>query len=218
MTQLNTPYFLVDEAAFAAKPGNSPAGAAGAQAARFCWHRRPSPCSPAIPSCSSIWPAPPPAACMRPGWARRNSPGRPTCSPPPTGRRSSRRCWATPTTLCSTPPASCSKYALRAKAAGKQVGLRVNPGVLHPGGPRHLRPLRPRLPAGHHPGQFRREHAAPAGRPALPHAVRAELRRLGDYRCTPLRRNSASICPGLQWLNLGGGHHITRPDYDIARG
>ncbi len=22
---------------------------------------------------------------------------------------------------------------------------------------------------------------------------------------------------GLKWLNLGGGHHITRPDYDIER-
>ena len=23
--------------------------------------------------------------------------------------------------------------------------------------------------------------------------------------------------PGLKWLNLGGGHHITRPDYDRER-
>ncbi|MEM9489922.1 MAG: carboxynorspermidine decarboxylase, partial [Myxococcota bacterium] len=23
--------------------------------------------------------------------------------------------------------------------------------------------------------------------------------------------------PGLRWVNFGGGHHITRPDYDVAR-
>ena len=23
--------------------------------------------------------------------------------------------------------------------------------------------------------------------------------------------------PNIEWLNMGGGHHITRPDYDIAR-
>ena len=28
-------------------------------------------------------------------------------------------------------------------------------------------------------------------------------------------RNSVNILKGMKWLNLGGGHHITRPDYDI---
>lgn len=27
--------------------------------------------------------------------------------------------------------------------------------------------------------------------------------------------NFASLIPGRKWLNFGGGHHITRPDYDI---
>ena len=58
---------------------------------------------------------------------------------------------------------------------GEEPGTSCQPGVLHPGGPRHLRPLRSRLPAGHHPGKFRRELAALAGRPALPHALRTEL-------------------------------------------
>ena len=25
------------------------------------------------------------------------------------------------------------------------------------------------------------------------------------------------VLPGMQWLNMGGGHHVTRPDYDIPR-
>ena len=25
------------------------------------------------------------------------------------------------------------------------------------------------------------------------------------------------ILPNMKWLNFGGGHHITRPDYDIRR-
>ena len=24
------------------------------------------------------------------------------------------------------------------------------------------------------------------------------------------------LLPGLKWLNFGGGHHITRPGYDLA--
>ncbi len=30
-------------------------------------------------------------------------------------------------------------------------------------------------------------------------------------------RDFADLIPGLKWLNFGGGHHITRPGYDIER-
>lgn len=36
-------------------------------------------------------------------------------------------------------------------------------------------------------------------------------------RWTPSRHASASFSPGRCWLNFGGGHHITRPGYDIPR-
>ncbi len=28
-------------------------------------------------------------------------------------------------------------------------------------------------------------------------------------------RNFGEFLPGMKWLNLGGGHHITKPDYDV---
>ncbi len=30
-------------------------------------------------------------------------------------------------------------------------------------------------------------------------------------------RDFGDLIPGLKWLNFGGGHHITRPDYDVER-
>ena len=74
-------------------------------------------------------------------------------------------------------PGQLAQFGPAAKAAGKSVGLRVKPPVLHPGGPRHLRPLRPRQPPGHHPGPVGRRCGGPpgaagaAGWPPLPHPL-----------------------------------------------
>jgi len=43
------------------------------------------------------------------------------------------------------------------------------------------------------------------GSDALERAVAAFEHQFGDF------------IPQMQWVNFGGGHHITRPDYDIAR-
>jgi carboxynorspermidine decarboxylase len=32
-----------------------------------------------------------------------------------------------------------------------------------------------------------------------------------------VERDFADILPGMKWVNMGGGHHITRPGYDIDR-
>lgn len=32
-----------------------------------------------------------------------------------------------------------------------------------------------------------------------------------------VERSFGDILPQMKWLNMGGGHHITRNDYDIAR-
>ena len=65
---------------------------------------------------------------MRPGWARRNFPGRSTCSPPPTAPTSSRSCSDTADHFVfNSPSPGATSTPPRARAAGKQVGLRVNP-------------------------------------------------------------------------------------------
>ncbi len=43
------------------------------------------------------------------------------------------------------------------------------------------------------------------GADALEHTLAAVERRFGD------------LIPGLKWVNFGGGHHITRPGYDVDR-
>ena len=80
-------------------------------------------------------------------------------------------------------PAQLAKFGPAAKAAGKSVGLRINPECS----------LRPRQPPWHHPRPVeRRSSGEPraaqfAGWPALPHPVRAGLRCAGHDagRCGP---------------------------------
>lgn len=33
---------------------------------------------------------------------------------------------------------------------------------------------------------------------------------------TAVEEKFGDVLPGMKWLNMGGGHHITRPDYDLA--
>ena len=42
-----------------------------------------------------------------------------------------------------------------------------------------------------------------AGLPALERTLAAFEEKFGEF------------LPGMEWVNFGGGHHITRPDYDV---
>ena len=80
---------------------------------------------------------------------------------------------------------------------------------------RALRPLRavlaPRHAARRDPaGRSRRPE-----RPALPHALRAGPAAAGAHARRSSRRSSATCSKGMKWVNFGGGHHITRPGYQV---
>lgn len=111
-------------------------------------------------------------------------------------------------------PAQVRKYAARARAAGKSVGLRVNPECSTQEGHAIYDPCAPGSRLGTTLDNFD-EALLPLldglhfhtlceqGADALEITLRAFEERFGRY------------LHGMKWINLGGGHHITRADYDI---
>ncbi|WP_116135101.1 carboxynorspermidine decarboxylase [Tropicimonas sp. IMCC34043] len=111
-------------------------------------------------------------------------------------------------------PAQLARFGAKARAAGVSVGLRINPG--------------------HSEGEIPRyDPCAPCSRlgtpvdqldPGIVAAVDGlHMHTLCEQGFAPLARTWAAVedrlapyLPGLKWLNFGGGHHITRPDYDRA--
>ncbi|MBR4617239.1 MAG: carboxynorspermidine decarboxylase, partial [Kiritimatiellae bacterium] len=131
-------------------------------------------------------------------------------------------------------PRQVEKFGEMARAAGVSVGLRVNPEVSVATTPAYD-PCRPGsrlgVPRG---GMGAAETAAPhnAAKTAAPHM---ESRHLGGdlidglhFHCLceqgvdELRKVLAGfeakfgdLLPRMKWVNFGGGHHITRADYDV---
>jgi carboxynorspermidine decarboxylase len=106
------------------------------------------------------------------------------------------------------------KYGLRAKEAGVSVGLRINPECSTQTGPPIYDPC------------------AAYSRLGVTHAqLRPDLMQLVDglHFHTLCEQNADALVttvaaveekygkwlPNMKWLNLGGGHHITRDGYDI---
>ena len=88
--------------------------------------------------------------------------------------------------------------------------------MLHPGRARHLRPLFPGSRLGTTRANFDPE--------LLPLLDGLHFHTLCEQDSDALETTAAAFeegfgefLPGLSWLNLGGGHHITRADYDRKR-
>ncbi|MGM9554268.1 MAG: carboxynorspermidine decarboxylase [Faecousia sp.] len=116
-------------------------------------------------------------------------------------------------------PAQLKRFGARAKQAGKSIGLRINPecstqeghAIYDPCAPgsrlgvtraRWDREMTPELAAlldGLHFHTLCEQDAD-----ALELTLRAVEEKFGD------------ILPRMQWLNMGGGHHITRPGYQLS--
>ena len=117
-------------------------------------------------------------------------------------------------------PRQLKKFGPAAKAAGKSVGLRINPECSTQEGHAIYDPCAP----GSRLGTTRAQWDAAAEKDpallslldglhfhtlceqdadALAATLDAVVARFGD------------LLPQMQWLNFGGGHHITRPDYDL---
>ncbi len=111
-------------------------------------------------------------------------------------------------------PAQKTRFAEKCRAAGRSVGLRINPQ--------------------HSEGEIPKyDPCAPCSRLGTPVSLLTpealegvdglHMHTLCEQGFDPLARTWAAVEPqvapylkGLKWLNFGGGHHITRNDYDRA--
>ena len=155
-------------------------------------------------------------------WVRKRCPARKSmCSARPTVRTKWMN-WCNTRTISSlTPPAQLAKFGPAAKAAGKSVGLRINPECSTQDGHAIYDPCAPGSRLGTTRAQW---NAAVAANPALPNLLdglhfHTLCEQDSDALATTLdavAQKFGDLLPRMQWLNFGGGHHITRPGYDIA--
>lgn len=115
-------------------------------------------------------------------------------------------------------PAQLKKYGERAKKAGKSVGLRVNPECStqeeHP----IYDPCAPGSRLGTTADRFTREPELLSLLDGLHFHTLCE-QNSDDLEKTleAVEEKFGRYLEGLKWINFGGGHHITRQDYDIPR-
>ena len=118
-------------------------------------------------------------------------------------------------------PRQLAKFGPAAKAAGKSVGLRVNPECSTQEGHTIYDPCAPGSRLGTTRAQW---DAAVQADPALPQLLDGlHFHTLCEQDADALATTLAAVeekfrdlLPRMKWLNFGGGHHITRPGYDLA--
>src|SRR5699024_2811090 len=107
------------------------------------------------------------------------------------------------------------------RAAGKSVGLRVNPECSTQEGHAIYDPCAPGSRLGTTRAQW---DAAVAQNPALPqlldglhfHTLCEQDADALAVTLDAVAEKFGDLLPAMKWLNMGGGHHITRPGYDLA--
>ena len=113
-------------------------------------------------------------------------------------------------------PAQLRRYAGRAKQAGKSVGLRVNPECSTQEGHAIYDPCAPGSRLGTVKEQFDEE--------LLPLLDGLHFHTLCEQNSDDLETTAQAFeekfgryLGQMKWVNFGGGHHITREDYDVER-
>lgn len=111
-------------------------------------------------------------------------------------------------------------FGVRAKEAGLQVGLRINPQIsTQPAEHAIYDPCAPGSRLGVTLDEFRK---APADLVALLDGLHFHTlceQNSDDLETTlnGFEEQFREWLPQMKWVNFGGGHHITRTDYDIPR-
>ena len=117
-------------------------------------------------------------------------------------------------------PRQLEKFGPQAKAAGKSVGLRINPECSTQEGHEIYDPCAPGSRLGTTRAQWD-AHMTPALIALLDglhfHTLCEQDSDALEITLDAVAEKFGDILPGMKWLNFGGGHHITRPDYDIPR-
>ncbi|MCM1078805.1 MAG: carboxynorspermidine decarboxylase [Bacteroidales bacterium] len=118
-------------------------------------------------------------------------------------------------------PRQLSLYGRRAKEAGLQVGLRINPECSTQEGHAIYDPCAPGSRLGTTLAEFER---TVAGTPLMELLDGLHFHTLCEQNSDDLEKTLDAVeekfgkyLHGMSWINFGGGHHITRDDYDIPR-
>ena len=117
-------------------------------------------------------------------------------------------------------PRQLARFGPAAKAAGKSVGLRINPECSTQEGHAIYDPCAPGSRLGTTRAQW---DAAVQADPALPglldglhfHTLCEQDSDALALTLAAVKDRFGDLLPRMQWLNFGGGHHITRPGYDL---
>ncbi|HPY85340.1 MAG TPA: carboxynorspermidine decarboxylase [Ruminococcus flavefaciens] len=108
------------------------------------------------------------------------------------------------------------KYRDKVLSAGKKIGLRINPEHSTQEGHEIYDPCSPRSRLGITLANFRKDDLR--GVSGLHFHTLCE-QNSDDLEATleAVEEKFGDILGDMEWINLGGGHHITREDYDIPR-
>lgn len=117
-------------------------------------------------------------------------------------------------------PRQVEKFAKKAKDAGKSVGLRINPQCSTQEGHDIYDPCAPGSRLGTTRDQWN-EKMTPELVALLDglhfHTLCEQDSDALETTLAAVDKQFGDILPRMKWLNMGGGHHITRPDYDVPR-
>ena len=118
-------------------------------------------------------------------------------------------------------PRQLAQFGPRAKAAGKSVGLRVNPECSTQEGHAIYDPCAPGSRLGTTRAQWDAAVAQDSSLPRLLDGLHFHTLCEQDSDALALtlaavETNFGDLLSRMKWLNFGGGHHITRPGYDLA--
>lgn len=119
-------------------------------------------------------------------------------------------------------PAQLSKFGPAARAAGKSVGLRINPECSTQEGHAIYDPCAPGSRLGTTRAQWDEAVKAEPGLISLLDGLHFHTLCEQDSDALETTLNAVAETYGdilgrMKWLNFGGGHHITRPGYDMKR-
>lgn len=108
------------------------------------------------------------------------------------------------------------KYRGRVLAAGKKIGLRINPEFSTQEGHDIYDPCSPKSRLGITEKNFRRDDLR--GVTGLHfHTLCEQNSDDLEKTLTAVEEKFGDVLTDMEWVNFGGGHHITRADYDIPR-
>lgn len=117
-------------------------------------------------------------------------------------------------------PAQLAKFGPVAQNAGKSVGLRINPECSTQEGHDIYDPCAPGSRLGTTRAQWE-ENMTPQLIRLLDglhfHTLCEQDADALEMTLEAVEDRFGDVLPNMKWLNFGGGHHITRPGYDISR-